>query len=163
MQMHILNCRAPSAHDLDILTSNLNDDQMEDYLLGVERKTWEEPQLRSDLAALKRESEIDSVSVWLATHFLGLYHRLIGCRIKKKPYEGAQIFNYNEQHIQLPIRVLTTVVSSLLPATSIVILYFVDNTAARLGITAFLNTSFSVALALLTDARLGEIFAATAA
>lgn len=163
MLKQLLSCSAPTEHNLGVLTSNLNDAEMEDYLVGADRKTWEDPQLRSDLAALSSDPDMDGVSTWLATRFLGPFHHYVGRRIKKQPYSGDQIYNYSGRHVRLPVRFLTTVFSCLLPVLSIVILYFVQSTLARLGITAAFTALFSGVLALLTDAKLGEIFTATAA
>jgi hypothetical protein len=56
-----------------------------------------------------------------------------------------------------------TVVSSLAPMVSIVVLYVVQNTSVRLGLVCAFTLLFSFVLALVTNARRIEIFAATAA
>ena len=106
---------------------------------------------------------MDHVSQWLANHFFHYYDQFIGRRLKKEPYSGAQIYNYNDKHLQRPVKVLTTAVSSLLPIVSTLTLHFVQSVPARLGVTAEFMVLFSGTLALLTDSRLGDIFAATAA
>jgi len=60
------------------------------------------------------------------------------------------------------VNIITTLISSMLPITSVIILYFVDNIRARLGIVAAFLAVFSLTLALVTEAKRVEIFAATA-
>jgi hypothetical protein len=58
---------------------------------------------------------------------------------------------------------MTTVVASLLPLCSVVVLYVVQSNGLRLGIIVVLSACFSLALALMTNARKIEVFAATSA
>jgi hypothetical protein len=60
-------------------------------------------------------------------------------------------------------RIATTMIASILPLGSIIILYVVENNAVRLGIIVVLTALFSLALALMTNSRTIEIFAATSA
>ncbi|KAK0109283.1 hypothetical protein ONS96_003103 [Cadophora gregata f. sp. sojae] len=56
---------------------------------------------------------------------------------------------------------ITTVVASLLPILSIVVLYCVGSMKARLGLVAFFTFTFAAALSFFTGAKRGEIFIAT--
>lgn len=56
-----------------------------------------------------------------------------------------------------------TVVASLLPVGSIIVLYFISSMTTRLVIIGVFTAIFSLALGLLTNGRLVEIFSATAA
>jgi hypothetical protein len=58
---------------------------------------------------------------------------------------------------------MTTVVASLLPLCSVIVLYVVQSNGLRLGIIVILSACFSLALALMTNARKIEVFAATSA
>jgi hypothetical protein len=53
--------------------------------------------------------------------------------------------------------------SSLLPVTSIVVLYVVQSMPKRLGLITIFTAAFSFALTVMTTAKRPEIFAATAA
>ena len=55
------------------------------------------------------------------------------------------------------------VLASLLPISSIVILYFVLNLLVRLGIVGIFTAIFSFSLALITQAKRIEIFAGISA
>lgn len=59
--------------------------------------------------------------------------------------------------------IVATMLSSLLPIVSIVVLYLVHSTPARLGIIAGFTALFSIAVSLVTSAARVENFAATAA
>jgi hypothetical protein len=50
----------------------------------------------------------------------------------------------------------------MLPIIGVIILYFIDNLRARLGVVAAFVAVFSLALAMVTDAKRADIFAATA-
>ena len=163
IQAFLLNHDRPKQHDLDIINSNFDDPDMEDYLLGPDRKVWREPQYASDLVALKHRTEFDPASKWLIDHILPTYHRLIGSKMKRAPYNNASIYNYSDIHLRRPVKVLATFGASLLPTSSIVTLYFIHSIPTRLGMTAVFTSMFSILIALITDAKLGDIFAATAA
>lgn len=61
------------------------------------------------------------------------------------------------------VDILTTVVASLLPLLSILILFLVSSDTIKLGVIVASSAVFSLALALMTQARRVEVFAATAA
>jgi hypothetical protein len=50
-----------------------------------------------------------------------------------------------------------------MPIASVVALYYIQDDILRLGITAAASSVFALALALMTNARMVEIFAATSA
>lgn len=75
----------------------------------------------------------------------------------------SEISQYSEERLTGFVHVLGTVLASLLPISSIVVLYFVSNLLVRLGIVAAFTALFSLALALITQARRIEIFAGTSA
>jgi hypothetical protein len=70
---------------------------------------------------------------------------------------------YSDKHIALVARVVSTVVASLLPLLSIIVLFIVRDNVLRLVVIVILSALFSLSLALMTSARRIEIFAATAA
>jgi hypothetical protein len=76
---------------------------------------------------------------------------------------GLGLKHYDDAKLRIAARIISVVISSVLPTTSILALYYVQNTPARLGIVMAFSVSFSVVLALCTSARRAEIFAASAA
>jgi hypothetical protein len=76
---------------------------------------------------------------------------------------GAGIYHYKESFLEATLGILTTVVASILPICSVVVLYVVQSNGLRLGMIVVFSTCFSLALTLMTSARKIEVFAATAA
>lgn len=76
---------------------------------------------------------------------------------------GSDIYHYKESALESILGILVTVVASLLPICSVVALYIIQSNWVRLGMIAIFSACFSLALALMTNARRIEVFAATAA
>ncbi|KAH7355248.1 hypothetical protein BKA65DRAFT_549316 [Rhexocercosporidium sp. MPI-PUGE-AT-0058] len=75
----------------------------------------------------------------------------------------SNMFLYRDSHIYRIATILGTLLSSLIPIAAIIILSFVKNMTARLGIVSAFTAIFSVSLSLVTEGKRVEIFAATAA
>jgi hypothetical protein len=76
-------------------------------------------------------------------------------------YAQGGFSKYDDARLIAIIEVISTVISSMLPISSIIILYFISSLPARLGIILAYTALFSIALAIFTKARRIEIFAAT--
>ena len=76
---------------------------------------------------------------------------------------GAGIYQYDETNLGIVVRVIVTVVASVLPLCSIIVLYVIQANGLRLGLIVIQSVIFSLALCLMTNARMIEIFAATSA
>ena len=76
---------------------------------------------------------------------------------------GGDLYDYHERFLASVVRVVTTVVASLLPVCSVVMLYFAISDAVRLGLVVLSSGMFALALSLMTSARKIEVFAATSA
>jgi hypothetical protein len=61
------------------------------------------------------------------------------------------------------VEFLGTILASLAPMSSIIVLYFLDDLSARLAVVCAFTTIFAAVVKLATQARKVEIFAATAA
>jgi hypothetical protein len=70
---------------------------------------------------------------------------------------------FKESTISKVVNIVTTLVAALFLVGTIVGFYFVQNSAAKLGMIAIFTTAFAGSLGLITNARRVEIFAATAA
>ena len=75
----------------------------------------------------------------------------------------SNIFLYRDSHFHHIANIVGTLISSLIPIGSIVVLYFVTDMPIRLVIVSLFTAIFSIALSLVTSATRVEIFAATAA
>jgi hypothetical protein len=75
----------------------------------------------------------------------------------------SNVFLYRDSNFHHVANILGTLISSLIPIGSIIVLYFVSDMPARLAVVSLFTAVFSVALSLVTSATRVEIFAATAA
>ena len=73
------------------------------------------------------------------------------------------VTSYSDDGIAKLTRTISTFVACILPVVSVVILYFVDGLAKRLGTLAGLVAAFSVCMLRFTTADATNTFAATAA
>jgi len=71
--------------------------------------------------------------------------------------------HYDDSKIERVTNVLGTIFSSLAPLVSIIVLSFIDNLKIRLGLVCVFTFLFAACLAIATQARRVEVFAATAA
>ncbi|KAF8865145.1 hypothetical protein BDZ45DRAFT_721289 [Acephala macrosclerotiorum] len=125
----------------------------------------------SDLMIMKsRSGENDLFTRFLAGPvFHGLERAFWRCFKKPVPSDAekqapeSNLFHYSDSHIIGIIDVIGTVVASMIPLVSIVILYYIRNLGARLGVLCACTLLFSTSLAVVTKARRIEIFACTAA
>lgn len=153
----------PRKHDLDILAGNLDNPRLPDYLLGLDCNLWKDENWRGDLISINGVHEFDTASKWLIRLFLEPYHRLFGHRRKDAHNADAELFHYDNAHLEAPANIISIVLSSVLPVLSIAVLYIVHSMAARLGLIALFTAAFSLSVAVLTKARRVDVFTATAA
>lgn len=86
------------------------------------------------------------------------------CASRKSSFDlESNIFFYRDSHFHRIANVVGTLISSLIPIGSIVVLYLVKDMPTRLAILSLFTAVFSIALSLVTSAKRVEIFAATAA
>jgi hypothetical protein len=112
-----------------------------------------------DLIAINGPSDdIDRATTWLAEKVVPNWHNKVKSRFHKK-----EIVKYRQSALYDTTAILATMLSSLLPVLSIVVLYLVHSMPARLGIIAGFTAGFSIALSLITSAERVDNFAATAA
>lgn len=103
------------------------------------------------------------MTIWIAAHLVAPFHKLLGRHFVRPSDHSAGLYNYSDRTITKLSSLVATVVSSVLPIAGVIVVYFVENTLARIGIIAGMTALFSLCLALLTAARKSEIFAAAAA
>jgi prepilin signal peptidase PulO-like enzyme (type II secretory pathway) len=78
-----------------------------------------------------------------------------------EPAHQSGLYHYSDAHLHTMINIVGTVVSSLTPMVSIVVLYVVQSTSIRLGLICAFTLIFSFLLSLDTKARRVEIFEET--
>lgn len=146
---------------------------------GLDLNAWDD---ESDLVAIKPRLPSDTFSKWVNGVFFPFIHRLCGEKIKVSillmkiaclPLNTTQdpeaselgdgIYTYRESLVAGVIQVVTTVVASLFPLLSIVVLFVIESDSVKMGVIVAFSAFFAIALASMTNARRIEIFAATSA
>jgi hypothetical protein len=158
----LLKLGGPSKYDLDIFQHWLKG--LSGFpLTGKDRETWTNPDGIDDLVALSHPDVDDVFSKVFLRRLIPVFHWTLGNRLKKRSSSTLGLSEYDDAYLLAILEAISTIISSMLPISSIIILYLVTSTPARLGIVVAYTALFSIALALLTRARRVEIFGATAA
>ncbi|KAH6713001.1 hypothetical protein BKA61DRAFT_675254 [Leptodontidium sp. MPI-SDFR-AT-0119] len=133
-------------------------------------KTVYDDMFVNDLTILKnRAGENDHFTRFLAGPVFHGCERVLRLFKDPVPLESgaseirSSLFRYSDAHVIGFIDILGTVIASMTPLTSIIILYFVQNLGVRLGVLCACTFLFSMSLAIVTKARRIEVFACTAA
>ncbi|KUJ08802.1 uncharacterized protein LY89DRAFT_788704 [Mollisia scopiformis] len=162
-QASLAKLEQPRKYDLTFLRSWFQRPGMGSFpLLGIDRGAWDTDN-ENDLVAIKPRAPPDMFSRWFTEDVVPHYHHIFGKTFKTPLPEhvGTGIYHYKESSLEKLISTLATVIASLLPICSVVALYIVQSNSIRLGMIAAFSACFSLALAVMTNARRIEVFAAT--
>ncbi|KAF2119411.1 hypothetical protein BDV96DRAFT_567521 [Lophiotrema nucula] len=136
-------------------------------LVGLDDTTWgslDSPDdfSHQDLVALRPRRLEDPFSNWLARNAVARLPDSVFRRfIKPSPTYG--VMGIEDSSVFRLTAWITSVVASLIPILSIIVLWTVRSMVARLGIIAAFNLLFSTCLSTFTNAKRAEVFAVTAA
>ncbi|KAF8859447.1 hypothetical protein BDZ45DRAFT_589739 [Acephala macrosclerotiorum] len=162
-QIDLSSRPAPNPYDLVFFRDWLTNPQSGNFpLRGLDRKAWSEV-FSNDLIAIQNRSSGDSFSRWVINAFIPRFHACIGHRLTTPLHNRSEITQYKDSVIIKILNGVATIIASLIPISSIVLLYFVPSISARLGIVTGFTALFSLCLLLVTSASRVEIFAATSA
>jgi hypothetical protein len=168
-QSQILAYPEPDRYDLEYMQRFLhNKNHMDLSLLGPDATVWgsisEPKSYSSDLAALCPRQKEDPFSSWVVDNAIT---KLVNCgcapfmKLSRAHMQG--IIGYEDVQVFKITYWITSVIASLLPISSIVVLYKIQSTPARLGVIAAFNVLVSLCLNAFTNAKRAEVFAITAA
>ena len=162
----VFQLRQPLEQDLTFLNTWLERPKSGDNFLRALEKSIYSPKNASDFVALGvRAGESDVFTMWLINKFMAWFHCCIGqylC-VSKPGDEEAGFVEYSDSKVLAVSNVIVTLLSSMIPVTSTIGLYFVPGIKLRLGLVAVFMVIFCTVLAICTNARRVEIFGATAA
>ncbi|KAL2066006.1 hypothetical protein VTL71DRAFT_2077 [Oculimacula yallundae] len=132
------------------------------FLRGAERFTWSDELEPNEFFVVKTEqSEADAATGktvdWLITN----YNRIVGRKALRHADQALGVIQYSG--LKTTAKFIITLLSSMLPALSILGLYFEKDLLKRIGIMIGMTFAFAAALTFGTSARRIEIFSATAA
>ncbi|KAL6235902.1 hypothetical protein BDW75DRAFT_229947 [Aspergillus navahoensis] len=165
----LLRLKPPHKRDLDTFKDWLDDNPI--CIFPVECTQWfgENGEEKGDLVALSgRYENVDLLTNWVFRVVIPLYDRLIVhfrqlIRTKKDgDIEKGPVY-YDDEKIIRATRLTSTITSSAIPASSMLVLYLVNNMITRLIIIVVYNIGFSIIMGLLAKARRVEVFAASTA
>ena len=135
-------------------------------LMGPDRFSWgdtsnppsshDSDSRLQDLVALCGRGEEAHFTRFISDTCVPMVHQLFRWR-------PDEITIHSEIKLQRCSSIISTILSSLLPVLSIIVLYQINSMALRLGLIAIFTVVFSLSLALVTSARSVDIFASTTA
>lgn len=163
----ILNLPEPKQADLHYLQNYLESDAMKPpALFGRDASMWgsllERRSHAPDLVALKVRADRDAFSTWAAKKVVGrLFTYCFARFVKPSPVHG--LVGIEDTFVYRATYGFTSLVASMIPIASIVVLYYVDSMSARLATIAAFNFFISLCLMGLAKAKRAEIFAISAA
>jgi hypothetical protein len=164
-QALLASLESPNKYDVELLRDWLRRPDMGDFpILSHDKDAWHK-ETEYDLIAISGRKDTDSFTQWVSTSLVPTFHALLGKRCKEPLlwHATAGVVHYSDSTINRILNLVGTILSSLFPIVSIVVLYLVNYMPARISIIAAFTAIFSLCLAVMTRARRVEIFAATTA
>ena len=151
------------------------------WLSSLDRKVWE-TYPSDELLTIRPRVFDGAASRFIQKYGTAMYHYTIGRMYKKVCQSpeclrmlliGRQVHGpesvlagtayYTSHFIRRVVSLVTISISSLFPILAILILHFIQDQNAQIGIIVALTFAFSLCLGLFFQVRQGEIFAAAAA
>ncbi|KAL8940199.1 MAG: hypothetical protein Q9216_002950 [Gyalolechia sp. 2 TL-2023] len=154
----------PTANTVEFLREWLDRPEGGDFFLkGREATIWE---AEGDLVSLDcHQSDKDALTSLISERVVPWYHRRWGHRTKK-PASTAEwygVWQYDKEKLSFLTSAISTLLASLLPSISILVLYFLSRPVTKLVVILLFSIFFSLILATVSSARRIEVFAATTA
>ncbi|KAH6651683.1 hypothetical protein BKA67DRAFT_537543 [Truncatella angustata] len=164
-QAQIAKFGPPAVYDQEFFRSWLARPDMGNFpLLGLDQECYTEKH-DADLVALTSRPAPDVFSRWFTYCVVPWWHHVVGEKFKNPVEDGLDegVYRYENSILAATVRVITTVLASLFPVCSVTALYFIESNSVRLASVIVASGFFALALALMTNARMIEVFAATSA
>ncbi|PYH92131.1 hypothetical protein BO71DRAFT_400783 [Aspergillus ellipticus CBS 707.79] len=118
----------------------------------------------NDLIALcSRHEDVDNMTRWIFNRVIPWFHGRWGQNNQGRHDIETGVWRYDDRKIKTFTYVVSMVFAAILPASSMIVLYFIKSTAVRMITIMVYNIGFALALGLLVRARRVEIFAAATA
>ncbi|KAL4994747.1 hypothetical protein BDV10DRAFT_188717 [Aspergillus recurvatus] len=168
----LLRYKPPHRRDLKIFKQWLADNSV--WSTTAECHQWFGPKddKEGDLITLSgRYENVDSLTRWVFRafvpfwhkHVIGFWYSFAGSKKKQTGDIETGTVYYDDEKIVRFTRVTSTITSSMIPASSMLALYLIENMITRLIIIIVYNIGFSIIIGLLAKARRVEVFAASTA
>ena len=167
VQQSVINRLAkPDDHDLRELQDWLERQAYGNLaLIGADSETWgrlHQPiSSHADLLTLNSIGCEDSFSRWFSRKFIVWFCHTFRHRPLNSGDLESGIVSYSSRTIERYTSFVTTIVASLLPILSTVVLFCVPSMKLRLGIIVLFTLIFAACISSFTSTKRGEIFIAT--
>ncbi|PMD64632.1 uncharacterized protein K444DRAFT_625298 [Hyaloscypha bicolor E] len=167
VQQSVINRLAkPDNHDLRELQDWLERQAYGNLaLIGADSETWgrlHQPiNSHADLLTLNSIGCEDSFSRWFSRKFIAWFCHTFRHRPLNSGDLESGIVSYSSRTIERYTSFVTTIVASLLPILSTVVLFCVPSMKLRLGIIVLFTLIFAACISSFTSTKRGEIFIAT--
>jgi hypothetical protein len=158
--------KSPDRFDLTDIQSFLRSEDMgEDYLEGVDARMWgtrEDPEDHpTDLVGVHPRKEADRFSSFVSERAICLFKCGLGRLTNGNRHLGRKVY-FDSTVLDVTLWI-TSIVASLLPIASILVLLHFKSLTARLWTIAAFNVAISACLNIFAEAKRSEVFAVTAA
>jgi len=165
-QVAMATLSQPNHYDLKFLQNWLARPGIGNHaLIGADRYIWgtteKGSEHASDLIVLKSRPSEDRFTKWVTNRAVIWFHHYFGRRFKKPSDLESGIVCYEDSELLHMASSVTTVVASILPILSTVILCYVQSLGLRLGVITIFTLLFSVCLNTFTEARSLDCFIAS--
>lgn len=136
-----------------------------DFLYGVEAGIFREEEFEADLMVLQDNSGAwDPLATFLGDKVVPLYHRLVGYKIHRsmpeKVFDGT--WEYTPEMLVKVGNTICMLLSAVIPALSILVLFCVQSMAARLTAICLMSLLFSLVMSIIAQRR-ADVFMSTTA
>ncbi|KAI3550476.1 hypothetical protein CSPX01_01526, partial [Colletotrichum filicis] len=133
-------------------------------MTGIEAMTWNLASQDATFNIGELAVETHRFTLFMNGKVVNLYHRVIGQhRTANTRFTQTSLCTHNERKISRFSDIILATLSAALPTLAILVLYFLQNMLHRIGLVVVVTMIFSFLFALLTRAKMAEIFAAAAA
>ncbi|KAL9014676.1 MAG: hypothetical protein Q9173_000672 [Seirophora scorigena] len=132
------------------------------FLQGREADMWN---CRDDVLTFPWcQAERDLLTGFVSDFVVPWYHTFCHRWLKGSRRENSLgVWHYRYESMKTAVNAISTLLSAILPSTSIFLLYFLSSAVARLAAIMVFTTVFSLVLSTVTKARRPDVFAATTA
>lgn len=127
----------------------------------LEGGAWRSENEKDLIACSSRHEDHDGMTKFVTEHVVPWVAERLHTRSGKT--EKSDLIMYSNTRLEYAVNISSSVISSILPAVSIIALYFIHSLIVRLWVIIAFTASFAIALAVLVKPRRVEIFAATTA
>ncbi|KAK2813684.1 hypothetical protein FQN50_000082 [Emmonsiellopsis sp. PD_5] len=161
-QSQLTKLEGASNYNLSVLRDWLTRPEGGNFFLKAwEFNTWKDDK---DLMCLNGlQNATDPLTLWIYERVIPWFHDHWGSDHRQPDPERGILYHYDDKTIFRATNLASAILSSLVPALSILVLYLIKSPFAKLGAMVGFTVVFAVVIATVVKARKVEIFIAATA